>query len=544
MGPLWNFANLIGNGRATRTAAVSIPAPHGAGVTVRRLLRWVVGALVAPLALVGVPPAFASSTSAGPAVPRLVWIGCGDGFECATARVPLDYDKPTGRTIELALIRLPAAVPALRIGSLFVNPGGPGNSGVEFVRGAAREDYPQAIRDRFDIVGVDPRGVGASTPVRCFTSVSEQNQFFTDYNVLPINRAELVAAASKVTDLARRCQERMGWLLPHLSTANVARDFDLLRQAVGDDQLSYAGYSYGTYLGATYANLFPHKVRALVLDANNDPPGYATGPRLSVPFVRVNAHIASSETLGQFFALCAQAGPSRCAFATGGDPRTKFATLAERLRAKPFVSDGQRVGYAELVDFTLQNLYRPADWAVGALTLQQLYEATSPAVSAGRVPAFATAQADAPYDNVREALFASVCGETRNPGNPLAYGRVAARADEDAPYVGAFWTYLTLPCSVWPAMDADRYTGPWRVRTAHPALVLNNLYDPATAYRNGVSMVKLLPGSRLVTVHGWGHTVRETHSQCANDIVERYLVDGTLPGRGVTCQAGIVPFAQ
>jgi len=223
--------------------------------------------------------------------------GLGDGFDCATARVPLDYDEPTGRAIELALIRLPATDRARRIGSLFVNPGGPGNSGVQFVREAARATYPAEVRARFDIVGFDPRGVAASTPVRCFANDSDRQQFFADYNVLPVTGTELAAQVDKAVDLARRCQARVGWLLPHLSTANVARDLDLLRKAVGDTRLSYIGYSYGTYLGATYANLFPNRVRALALDANSDPPAYATGPRLSVPFVRINAHIAASDTL-------------------------------------------------------------------------------------------------------------------------------------------------------------------------------------------------------------------------------------------------------
>jgi pimeloyl-ACP methyl ester carboxylesterase len=509
--------------------------------------RRLVACLAALAALLTSAPAVAAPSTGGGAathVPLLAWKDCGDGFDCATARVPLDYDKSNGTTIELALIRLPATDPARRIGSLFVNPGGPGNSGVEFVRAAARPTYSAGVRARFDIIGMDPRGVAASTPVRCFASDLERQQFFADYNVLPIDRAELVAATDKVTDLARRCQARVGWLLPHLSTANVARDLDLLRRAVGDAKLSYVGYSYGTYLGATYANLFPDKVRVLALDGNTDPPAYTIGPRLSVPFVRANAHLAASETLQQFFTLCEAAG-QRCAFADGGAPRTKFATLAQRLRANPLtLPDGLRVGYAELVDGTLQVLYRAADWADGAATLQQLYEATSPSVRSPSAPAAITPSANPPYTNVQEAFFASVCGETRNPDDPFAYAGVAARADLDAPYVGAFWTYISLPCAVWPARDADRYIGPWRVRTAHPALVLNNRYDPATGHRNALRMVELLPGSRLVTVEGWGHTARDTSSACADRILSNYLVDRTLPPRGTTCQPGIVPFGS
>lgn len=509
--------------------------------------RRVPGWFAATVALlVSAAPAVASATPNGAStsnVPRLRWQACGDGFECATAQVPLDYDHRNGRKIQLALIRLPATNPARKIGSLFVNPGGPGNSGVQFVRDAARSAYPEGVRARFDIVGMDPRGVAASTPVRCFASESERQQFFSDYNVLPVDRIELAAAADKVTDLANRCRARAGWLLAHLSSANVARDLDLLRRAVGDRMLSYVGYSYGTYLGATYASLFPGKVRALALDGNTVPPAYPVGPPHSVPFVRVNAHIAASETLDQFFALCAQAG-SRCAFADGGNPRAKFAALAQRLRAKALtLPDGRRVGYAELVDFTLQTLYHASDWADGADALQQLYVATSPGARIANTPTSPNASVEPAYSNVQEALFASVCGETQNPADPFAYLKAASRADRRAPYVGAFWTYLSLPCSVWPVKDADRYTGPWRVRTAHPALVLNNRYDPATGYPNAVRMSQLLTGSRLVIVEGWGHTTRDTLSACADRILERYLVDRLLPPPGTTCQPGIVPFA-
>jgi pimeloyl-ACP methyl ester carboxylesterase len=228
-------------------------------------------ALLPPAAVAAAPP-----DAGSPPVPVLAWTDCGGGLQCATAAVPLDYRRPRGERISVALARLPASDPAHRIGSLFINPGGPGGSGIGFLQGAGQL-FPAPVRARFDIVGFDPRGVGLSTPVRCFDSVVEQQAFFARFGLFPVTDREWRAAIAASQGFDRRCAERNAAILPHLSTANVARDLDLLRQAVGDRMLSYLGLSYGTYLGATYANLFPDRFRALVLDGVVDPVDYSTG---------------------------------------------------------------------------------------------------------------------------------------------------------------------------------------------------------------------------------------------------------------------------
>src|SRR5690349_21028896 len=219
-------------------------------------------------------PAVAAPTAASTtaAVPQLAWASCGDdpalaAFECATATVPTDHDEPDGATTTLALTRLPATDPANRIGSLFTNPGGPGGSGVDFVQSAGEFAWTPEVRARFDVIGFDPRGVGASDPTTCFPTQAREAAFLArqkvsfPYKAWQENRFTLQSAK-----LGASCTATSGDRLAHMSTANVARDMDLLRQAVGDEQLSYVGYSYGTHLGATYAKLFPGKVRALVLD--------------------------------------------------------------------------------------------------------------------------------------------------------------------------------------------------------------------------------------------------------------------------------------
>jgi pimeloyl-ACP methyl ester carboxylesterase len=498
-------------------------------------------ALVAVLTLAVPAPAT-------PAVPALEWTDCGDGFECSIATVPLDYDHPRERTISLALIRLPAADPARRIGSLFPNPGGPGGSGVQFVREAARFIYSPETLARFDIVGLDPRGIGGSTPVRCFTSAAEEAELEADYPIFPVTRAEERLSARKSTELARRCWSQSGWLLPHVGTANVARDLDRMRQAVGDERLTFVGYSYGTYLGATYANLFPKRVRALVLDAVADPTRYPRGGNEKLPFLRLGSDRSAVRAQHEFFRQCTAAGPERCPFAAGGNPAAKFAELAERLRDEPFVippPDGPfTVGYAELIALTFQLLYLPV-WTDLGVVLQELYLATEPIptvtpVQAGEILARAArAPGLAPMD---ESQIAAICADTDTPHDPDAWPAIARRADRRSPYFGRLLTYLSQqPCADWRTRDPDRYLGPWRARTSAPALILGTRFDPVTPYEDAVKLDRIMPRSRLLTLNGYGHTTLLA-SACTARAVERYLVGIELPARGAVCEPDVAPF--
>ena len=228
-----------------------------------RLLTLVASCLLG--SLLAAPTATAVPTSplaapAAPPVPALHWTDCGDGFQCATARVPLDYDHPRGPTISLALIRLPAGDPSRKLGSLILGAGGPGESGVDLLRRVGRSLGSEEVRARFDLVGFDPRGIIRSTSLRCFDTLGEAQAAMAPFPFPVTAQEERVWVRSDRT-IARACAQRGGPILDHMSTANVARDLDLLRQALGDRRLSFFGISYGSYLGATYANLFPGKVR-------------------------------------------------------------------------------------------------------------------------------------------------------------------------------------------------------------------------------------------------------------------------------------------
>ena len=505
--------------------------PHG----LRRIVLAVVVAALLGSLVVAEAEAAAPSASAGP---RLHWAPCGDGLECATTQVPLDYDQPSGATISLALIRLPASDSSRRVGSIFVNPGGPGRSGVDTVRQGGRSLFSAEVRARFDLVGFDPRGIGASTPLRCFATPEEALATLPPFR-FPVTADEEHLWVQADRTFARACARRGGPVIDHMATADVARDLDLLRQAVGDNQLTYVGLSYGAYLGATYANLFPGKVRALVLDGVPDPIAWSTGrgtqARTQPLYDRMGSAEGAYATLLEFFRLCDQGGPT-CAFSQG-DPRRRYAALAGRLLASPVQTPEGPVGYADLVYATLRGLEDPTAWPGLAEGLQQLDSLTNPSKAATRL---GTSPPDFPNP---ESLPGVACSDSDNPDQITAWQRAADASDDTAPYFGRYWTWFSSICQPWPGHDADRYTGPWTTQTANPVLLVGNRFDPATPYQGAVTLARLLPRSRLLTLDGWGHT-SEGKSSCIDTHISRYLLTTRTPRPGTVCQPDIVPFAH
>jgi pimeloyl-ACP methyl ester carboxylesterase len=486
----------------------------------------------------------ASAGRPAPTVPKLDWKDCGDGFECATAKVPLDYNHPRSRKISLSLLRLPAGDPAHRIGTLFMNPGGPGGSGVDFVRQFGKMVYPPRVLAHFDVVGFDPRGIGASTPVKCYDSPEEEAAFEANYPAFPVNLREEQLVARKSAELTARCWQRSGWLLPHLGTGNVARDLDLLRQAVGDKKLTYVGYSYGSYLGEVYANLFPNRIRAMIIDGVVDPTRYGSmgrGLLGSLSSLRLGSDVASARGVKQFLEMCASAG-EKCAFAAGGDPRTKFATLMNRLRTHavvaPTPTGTSTVFYAEFIKETIEHgIYFPIAWTRLATKLQDLYLR-----SEVRDPAEADALHRTGGAPVDEGGVAVMCADTDVPHDSLLWPKIARMAERRAPYAGAYWVYATQVCATWHRQDPDRYLGPWNATTSAPVLVVGNRFDPGTPYDNAVAASRILPDSRLLTLDSPGHTSLFLSSSCISNAVGSYLVDGALPPVGTLCKLDRGPF--
>ncbi len=467
-------------------------------------------------------------------------------YQCASYEVPLDYDAPDGERVTLALVKRPADNPAAPAGTLFWNPGGPGGGASEITAYFGETLFTPGVRANYDIVGVDPRGIARSTPLQCYES---NDDFFAAraadefQGIWPDTRQEWGAQRRDARNLEDDCERIAGPIIDHMSTANVARDFDVLRRAVGDEDFSFVGYSYGTFVCAAYANLFPERVGSLVCDGNLDPVEWTTGERgegsrISVAS-RVGSGLSSEETLTEFFRLCEEAGPELCAFAPQAAAR--YDALYDALAAEPLVLGTTTLDEQLLAEITRRELYNSFAWPVFAATLAQFE-----ALAAGQPPAGPPGPPPAPgvvppvnefYLNA-EGGSGVLCTDGRQPNGMAAWERAVRRAPE---YLSPVWANLDSDCAYWPGRDRDRYLGPFTAETAATVLIVNPRFDPATPYDDGVAHRDLLPNSALLTVEGWGHTSLGM-SICADAIIEDYLLTGQLPGAELTCTQEFGPF--
>jgi len=500
-----------------------------------------------------------------PDVPVLHWHGCDDGFYCATLHAPLDYRHPDRRSITIAVIEHRPTGRRPAIGSLLFNPGGPGGPGTQALPFAYRL-FPARLRALFNIVSFDPRGVGASTAVRCFPTAPAEERFFASLPAgFPVGHAQEHRWERAYAALSRRCQKTSGWLLPHLSTADVARDMDMIRRAIGDRGLSYLGISYGTCLGATYANLFPGRVRVMVLDSNINPVAWATGNgtahSLSVG-LRLHADQGTAQTLNAFLDLCGQAGVAGCAFTAGNARAThaKFSALLGQLRSRPVTAGGPPATYtfAGTVSTVDSALAVPValpglapGWEATAGLLQQLWEARTRNHAAGtsrpNAPGPRRGRATpspAPGYPGQEQQLAVTCSDSPNPRTPRAYVAEAARAHARYGPPGLDWAWADEACATWPATASDRYTGPWNRPTAHSILLIATTHDPALPYQDSLAMSCDLADARLLTVDGYGHTTFFNKSACADAYETAYLISGVLPPHGAVCHQNRAPFSR
>jgi pimeloyl-ACP methyl ester carboxylesterase len=551
--PIIDVTEQIAGGLAAAWSAVRT----GAGKAASRLRRPAAQlAAAALLAAVLVPAAAAAAApgSATPPVPVLHWRSCYGGFQCATARVPLSYRDPRGATIRIAVLRHRATDPARRIGTLFVNGGGPAAQIDGLVAGFG--EFPAAIAARYDIITFDPRGFGYSTAVRCFPTMAAESKFLGGAAVFPVGARQEAAAVRTWARFDARCARRNGRLLDHDTTADVARDMNLLRQAVGSPVLNYMGESYGTGLGATYANLFPATTGRMVLDGNLNPVAWTHRHGVLPTLLRQGSDQATAAVMQAFLDLCGKTTTSACAFsaASPAATRSKWATLLRRLRRQPVTIGTPRQTYTYAIAVTLQArvLGTVSEWPSGASRLQQLWMASTagrpsaPASPATRAPASPPATAatapPAAYAGIEQEL-AVICSDSPNPRDPAVYPAVARRAYTRSGAFGPQQTWSVVGCADWPAAAAqDRYSGPWNRPTASTILLLGNTGDPQTPYPASVAMSRDLARARLLTVDEFGHTEAGNPDTCATHYENRYLLTGVLPPPRTVCKQHAAPF--
>ncbi len=428
------------------------------------------------------------------------WSACGDGFECATVTVPLDHDEPDGQTIDLALVRVPA--PDLDdsgvIGSILVNPGGPGGSGVDYVRSGFRFD-PDTMDDHH-LVGFDPRGVGASNPLDCNPEPADGPR--PDYD--PDDAEELAELDEAARALAERCQRLDGDLLPHLATASVVADLDLLRQAVGDEQLSYLGLSYGTLIGLRYAERHPERVGRMVLDGVVDPTTTLGG-------------LLAQQARGfeRVFAAVDEACGSTLECPDGGLAAT-YDRVAARLDTEGPI-DG--IGPTELAVGTLLSLYAEGLWPRYAAAL-----ADADRGNVGGIRTLYGFYADAADEAAYNAV---VCTDTPVPAGSDGWDRLAAQLETQSPRFGAILANEVRACAHWPVRSAET-PEPVSPDGIPPILVLSTTGDAATPVENAVNVAAALEGAGLVTVDETSHTAYGRNF-CVRQIVADYVATGTVP---------------
>ena len=456
-------------------------------------------------------------------------------YQCGTYDVPLDYTKPNGPSVPIALVKWPAADPSTKVGSLLTNPGGPGASGVDFVE-EAKQQFDGALHAHFDIIGFDPRGLGRSDPIKCESDKDQDKLYQQDAPKDPTARQAKNEKDSK--DLATACEKNSGALLPFMGSKNVAKDMDVLRQVLGDKQLNYLGISYGTYIGSVYAEQFPAKVGRLVLDGAVDP----NADQLEAD---VQQQIGFEKSLDKFAQDCVTNHASECPL--GSDPKTapaKLGAFIDGLRDHPLhTSDpggrklDQGLGWTGVIiglygdvnsswwEYLRQGLTAAMQNGDGTILLRGSDQYN------GRDP-------KGHYSTEQDGLIAVRCADFNTPApTPDQVTKAYDETKAGAPVLNADLQPADLAlsiCSNWPFQTPEK-PHPIRADGSAPILVVGTTDDPATPYQNAVNLAKGFANARLLTRVGTGHAAFGSGNACAQKAMEDYLDSGTLPAVGTRC---------
>lgn len=467
-----------------------------------------------------VAPEFAGFYSQG-----LAWTPCDDEFTCATATVPLDWSNPTGETISLALIRHTAPQGKSR-GSLFVNPGGPGASGVSFVRDSIDYAVDDRILGAFDVIGFDPRGVGESTPVKCFDSSEAADEYV--YGITPGARGSAAwraAATAEAKSFAADCLAQTGELLGHVDSISVARDLDVLRALVGDAKLNYIGYSYGTFIGAMYAQTFPNKVGHLVLDG-------AVDPSISSEDSLVTQAKGFDMALGNWIRWCFT--QDDCPFSgTTAQVKREITSILRELDDDPQIAeDGRLVGADAFATGMFATLYSPDSWKY----LTQLfndYFAGSVETSLAIADWYNDRGEDGTYNSNQTEAFTAVGCLDSSSDSSVSAAALSRRLAKAAPVFGPYFDGVDS-CASWP-FEPVITTAKMTPTGPSPIVVIGTSGDPATPIEWSRNFAAQLQDGRFISYDGEGHTGYNKGSACVDNAVDDFLINDEPPVKRMSC---------
>jgi len=457
------------------------------------------------------------------------WVNCFQGMQCARVNAPLDWADPAGEQIELALVKQPA-LSGSPVGTLFVNPGGPGASGYQYVGNNIDSAVGEALQQQYDVVGWDPRGVGSSTAVQCLDDAGMDEYLFGETELDALEQGSqgwIDQAVQAGREFGEACLKATGQLLGHVDTGSTVQDLDMLRAIAGDEKLNYLGYSYGTYIGARYADAYPERVGKLVLDGAMDP-------------TSTEAEVVREQTRGFELALRAYVADcltrADCPVSGSVDEGMRqWRAMLDAVEATPLTgSDGRTLSSGTLLTAIITPLYSQGSWGY----LDQLYST----VTSGNAD-LALSLADSYFsrsggkylDNLISAFSAINCLDYPR-SLPLDADRMRADAEEleqIAPTIGAFQGYGDVGCADWPVPGVDARQAV-SAHGAAPILVIGTTGDPATPLRWAESLAEQLESGVLLTYQGEGHTAYG-ENQCVNDYVEQYFLTGAVPPDGAVC---------
>ncbi len=460
------------------------------------------------------------------------WSGCGGDFDCTRVKVPVDYDDPGRDTLELEVVRLKAQ--GEPIGSLLLNPGGPGGSGVDYAR-AARGVLTPGVVDAYDVIGFDPRGVISSDPVDCIDDAKLDALFAADGT--PDTPAEVADLAATSALFGEGCKARTPQIAPYMDTESAARDMDIIRAVLGEEQLDFLGKSYGTYLGAQYAELFPERVGRMVLDG-------VLPSSLDSDEITLGQAKAFDVALRRFVADCAT--QDDCPLPTGSvdEGIARIQTFIADLDQNPLPGVGDRMLTQALGTYAILSYlyFPPGDWADLRFGLEIAFEGDG-SVLMEMMDQRTQRQADGTFvDNGNEAFYAVSCLDRPAVGGVEHAQELAGEWPAQAPVFGAYMAWGNLPCWQWPmgpgTAQAAGDPPVFRAQGSAPILVVSTTYDMATPHEWGVEVAKELDSATLLTYDGDGHTAYTSGSQCIDEAVDAYLLAGTMPAEGTVCLPG------